>query len=93
MAKKQYNFKIKSNKELGFNAVVLQDDTHVIMDNEGLHIGYPKKKFRKIFERQLADRKRKYVFVVWSPIEITALLKGIKMMTDGTKTNVKKRSR
>jgi len=76
-----YHFGIKENKELGFKSVVLADDTHIVLHKHKVGIGYPKKKFNKIFRQQIKDRKKSYLWVEFSEKELKAIMKGIDMLS------------
>jgi len=75
-----YHFGIKEHKELGFKAVVLADDTHIVLYKHKVGIGYPKKKFNKIFRQQIKDRKKAYLWVEFSETELKAIMEGIDML-------------
>jgi len=76
MSKKVYHFGIKENKSLNFKAVVLADDTHIVLHKYKIGIGYPKKKFNKIFREQLKDRRIRYLWVEFTETELRAISKG-----------------
>jgi len=79
MEKETYEFGIKELKDLGFKAVVLADNTHIVLGKE-VTIMYPKKKFIQIFKKQMSDKKRAYIGVSFSEVELNAIMKGLKML-------------
>jgi hypothetical protein len=84
MNKKFYKFSIKQHKELGYKAVVLADDTHIVLYKHKVGIGYPKKKFNKIFKQQIKDRTKAYLWVEFSETELKAIMEGIDMLSRRT---------
>jgi hypothetical protein len=76
-----YHFGIKENKELRFKSVVLADDTHIVLYKSNISIGYPKKKFNKIFKQQIKDRKKAYLWVKFSETELRAIMEGIDILS------------
>jgi len=86
MEKETYEFGIKEHKDLGYKAVVLADDTHIVLGKE-VTIMYPKKKFIPIFKEQMKDKKRAYIGVSFSKIELEAIMKGIEMLDRQSKNS------
>ena len=80
MVKGTYKFGIKEVKELGWQAVVLADDTHLVIGKKELTILYPKKKFTPIFKKQMSDRSRYYIGVSFSDTELSAIMQGMDML-------------
>ena len=79
MSNKQYEFTYKAvkNKELGeLLFVQLQDKTEVIGGKHGWIIKFPKKKFVSIFQKQINDKKEKFIQIEFSLIELEAILEG-----------------
>ena len=76
LTKQQIEYRIlhKNKKGLG---VELPDKTIIIIDtkNNGLRIAFPKKKFKKIFEKK--QKKWKYYEVLFKDFEIEMLLKAL----------------
>jgi len=83
--KKFYHYSIKENKDLGFMAVVLADDTHIVIHKHKIGIGFPKKKFNKLFKEQIKDRKKTYLWVEFSEIELQAIMEGVNILVKNNK--------
>ena len=77
MGVKTYKFGIKEHKELDYQAIVLADDTHVVLGGDGVTIMFPKDKFVPIFKDQMKDKNKKYVGISFSKIELSAIMKGL----------------
>ncbi len=86
----KYSYGIKEDKKLGIFAIVLQDGTHVVISkgkDKGVSFMYPKKKFSKIFRKQMQDRKTHFIGLAFSVIELQAIMKGLDKLLS-RKTNV-----
>ena len=84
MAKKimeSYEFGIKKSKKLGYEAVVLADNTHMVIGKKQVTFMFPKKKFKKIFLDQINNKKRDYIGVSFSEVELDAIMKGIEELS------------
>lgn len=78
---KIYNFHYKwgEKKEYGkMVGVILADGTEIaLMSKTGLYVKYPKKKFKKIIEPQLTDKKSKYINLLYDAVEVEAMCRGL----------------
>ena len=76
-----YEFIIKKNTKKGLYAVVLNDNTHVIMSmkDHSILLGLPKDKFYKIFTEQM-KRKGKYLLLQFPYEEIVAINRGVDLL-------------
>jgi hypothetical protein len=85
---KEYVFKIKTSpKNPNLCAIELQDGTNVVIDGNAKAVSfvYPKKKFSRIFKKQMADKKSRFIGVTWNYTELNALLKGASMLRKNKK--------
>lgn len=86
MAKKKvYKYKVfqpkKAQKEVGVAGVELEDGTQFIIyrskKHKGLAIRYPKKKFSRLFLKQINDKKAAHISMSYSPTELEAIFQGM----------------
>lgn len=74
---KDYEFGIKRHEELDYEAVVLADDTHLVLGKKEMTLMFPKKKFKKIFQDQIDDKSKAFIGVTFTMMEINAMMKGL----------------
>ena len=77
MGNKEYNFGIKENKELGYKGIILKDKTQLVITKTGLSLMFPKKKFLKIFQKQIQDKSRTHIGIMFNKLELKAIIKGL----------------
>ena len=75
--KENYEFGIKRFKELGVEAVVLADETHLVLEKKQISFMFPKKKFAKIFQKQIDDKNKSFIGITFNMTEINAIMKGV----------------
>ena len=77
----RYEFEYIWNEIKNIFGVRLQDKTEVIIysmkGSKGLMIRYPKRKFKRIFQKQIDDKKSKFISVEFSITEMKAISKGL----------------
>lgn len=77
---KEYNFGIKENGDM--KAVVLADNTHIVLSGKNVIIMFPKNKFEQIFKEQIDDVKREFIGISFSEIELDAIMKGLERLEE-----------
>lgn len=75
--KKKYEFGIKRNKKLGFEAIVLADNTQIVIEKKQVSFMFPKKKFKKIFQVQIDDKTKSFIGISFNMDELNAIKKGL----------------
>ena len=55
MVEKIYEFGIKKIKHSEYQAVVLEDDTHMVIHKDQMSLMFPSNKFKPIFEQQIKE--------------------------------------
>ena len=53
--------------------ILLEDGTVILLHSKHLSILYPKKKFTKLFQKQIDDKGRDNIGVSWNMTEIRAI--------------------